>query len=186
MIARSKNKTAGFTAIEMVVVVGVITILAGIVLANMIPLLQDAKVARFGLELNQCKTALTKLYADVSLFPATPADATADPGLVTKPITPVLPNWKGPYISRWPQVSSLNGRFKYVYANINPTEFPNTNGIDDEVRIDVDQLPNSSAVILKTIDENFDDGNANTGLIHYRFTGGFYTVYFFVAEGPSW
>jgi general secretion pathway protein G len=102
---------AGFTLIEMMVVVVIIGVLAALIVPNVLGKLDEAKVTAARTDISTITQALKFYKLDNQRYP------TQDQGLqalVAKPTTePVPPNWK-PYLEKLP--NDPWGR-PYVYLN---------------------------------------------------------------------
>lgn len=85
--------TAGFTLIEMLVVLAIIGLLVGLVAPRVLNQLSDAKVKTAHIQIDSFKNALDLFYLDAGRYP------TANEGfavLVSRPAG--QGNWSGPYI----------------------------------------------------------------------------------------
>lgn len=65
------RKQKGFTAIEMVVVIGVMALIASAIAPSLLDLMIDSKVSRAKTEINQIANAVNKVYANDEEYPAT-------------------------------------------------------------------------------------------------------------------
>jgi general secretion pathway protein G len=103
---------AGFTLIEMMVVVVIIGVLAALIVPNVLGKLDDAKVTAARTDIATITQALKFYKLDNQRYP------TQDQGLqalVTKPTTePIPPNWK-PYLEKLP-----NDPWGRAYQYLNP------------------------------------------------------------------
>lgn len=110
-------RTRGFTLIEIMVVVIIIGLLASVVVLNILPNVDKAKVAKAKQDIGGLELALKEFYLDNSKFPTNEQGLTA---LVTQPTDPTIKNWKaGGYVER---ISKDPWGNDYVYA------FPGTHG----------------------------------------------------------
>lgn len=85
------SRTAGFSLLELIVVIAIITLLAGILTPLVKSSLDDAKVAKVVSLVDAVKKASMKYWYDTDLF------ATQDGLLVSTGVTPAS-KWKGPYL----------------------------------------------------------------------------------------
>ena len=93
-----RHRTAGFTLIEILVVVVILGILAAIVVPRVMERPGEARVTRAKQDIQGIVTALSLYKLDNFVYPSTEQGLDA---LVTKPSgQPEAPNWKGPYLDR--------------------------------------------------------------------------------------
>ncbi len=89
---------AGFTLVELVVVMSIIVILAGAVVLHVTRRVEDAKRARALQDISTLETALDLYAADNGSPPTTQQGLQA---LRSKPSSPPQPhNWNGPYLKK--------------------------------------------------------------------------------------
>ena len=81
----------GFTLIEIVVVLAVLTLLTGIAMPMVGATLRSADMAENSSEMASIRAAVINFYKDSSIFPGNLDDLVTDPG--------GLSSWQGPYIS---------------------------------------------------------------------------------------
>lgn len=94
-----KRLQAGFTLIEIMVVVVILGILAAIIVPKVIDKPDQARVVRAKQDINAIQSALDLYRLDNGSYPTTDQGLTA---LVTKPTTPPIPqNWH-PYLHEMP------------------------------------------------------------------------------------
>ena len=102
---------AGFTLIEMMVVVVIIGVLAALIVPNVLSRLDDAKVTAARTDIGTIAQSLKFYKIDNQRFPTQQQGLQA---LISKPsIEPVPPNWK-PYLDKLP--NDPWGR-PYLYLN---------------------------------------------------------------------
>jgi general secretion pathway protein G len=130
-LGRRVRRAAGFTLIEVLVVVLIIGILAAIVGPRVIGKTADARRTRVVADLRSIETALDLYKLDNGAYPTTEQGLEA---LVHKPtVGNIPPNWKeGGYLSRVP--ADPWGR-PYAYA------FPGTKGEFDLFSLGADGQP---------------------------------------------
>lgn len=108
----SPGRQAGFTLIEIMVVVIILGILAAIVAPNVIGRIDDAQVTRVQQDLRGIESALKFYRLDNFVYPTTEQGLQA---LVTRPADPNIRNWKtGGYLDRLPKDPWGN---EYQYQN---------------------------------------------------------------------
>ena len=102
---------AGFTLIELMVVLVIIGVLAALIVPNVLDRADDARVTAARTDVNNLMQALKLYKLDNQRYPTTEQGLQA---LVAKPTTgPVPPNWK-PYVEKLPQDPWRNA---YQYLN---------------------------------------------------------------------
>ncbi|MEM8710434.1 MAG: type II secretion system protein GspG [Planctomycetota bacterium] len=170
---------SGFTLIELVTVVTIVIILAGVVVPRVSGFSDKAKYAKAANDMKSIKRALEYLYQDVGYFPADAGNG-IDPGLNDASRVPAARrgDWRGPYIEAWPEVNPWGGAYRYRHRTVSYFDFDGVGGNEVEVVI----RDNLSTDIHLAIDEIIDDGSLSTGMA--RTENGFYRLY--VGEGRSW
>jgi general secretion pathway protein G len=99
---RSKQRQleAGFTLIELMVVILIIGLLATIVVQNLRSATDRAKRVKAQADIAQLKSGLDRFYLDAGGYPTTDQGL---PALVTAPTSGNVPHdWQGPYIEKIP------------------------------------------------------------------------------------
>jgi general secretion pathway protein G len=114
---RGRRRARGFTLIEIMVVVIIIGLLASVVVLNILPNVDKAKVNKAKQDIQSLELALSEFYLDNSKYPTTEQGLAA---LVTQPTDPTIRHWKeGGYLQR---VSKDPWGNEYQYV------FPGTHG----------------------------------------------------------
>lgn len=109
-----RSSQAGFTLIEIMVVVIIIGILAAIIAPNVIGRVDDAQIAAAKADLRAIENALKFYRLDNFSYPTTEQGLQA---LITRPNDPNIRNWKsGGYLDR-KQVPKDPWGHEYLYQN---------------------------------------------------------------------
>lgn len=95
MPRRTPRRTAGFTLIEILVVLVILGLLAGLVGPRLFGKVDSSKVKTAETQVKMLKTALQTFRLDVGRFPTTDEGLAA---LAAKPEGSDLPAWAGPYL----------------------------------------------------------------------------------------
>jgi general secretion pathway protein G len=90
---RQENEQAGFTLVELLVVLGIIALLAAVVAPQVIRYVSDARVETAKVQLKNIESALELYYLDAGQYPTTEQGLSA---LVAAPAG--VEAWHGPYI----------------------------------------------------------------------------------------
>jgi general secretion pathway protein G len=140
---RRNNREAGFTLIEIMVVVVILGILAALVAPNVISRIDDAQINRAKQDVRAVESALHLYRLDNFRYPTTDQGLDA---LVNQPADPSIRNWKqGGYLDKIP-VDPWGTPYEYLY--------PGQNGEFDVYTLGADQQPGGEGI-------NGDIGNWN-------------------------
>ena len=143
-VAAARRRAAGFTLIEIMVVVVILGILAALVLPNVMGRIGQAQGTKMKADIQGYETALSLFKLDNFKYPSTDQGLEA---LVRQPADPSIRNWKeGGYI-RSLKKDPWGNNYQYVY--------PGTHGSDyDLFTLGADNQPGGDG-------ENADIGNWN-------------------------
>jgi general secretion pathway protein G len=143
-VAALRARAAGFTLIEIMVVVVILGILAALVLPNVMGRIGQAQGTKVKADIQGYETALSLFKLDNFKYPSTDQGLEA---LVRQPADPSIRNWKeGGYI-RSLKKDPWGNNYQYVY--------PGTHGTDyDLFTLGADNQPGGDG-------ENADIGNWN-------------------------
>ncbi len=86
---------AGFTLVEMLVVLAIIGLLVGLVAPRVLGILSDAKVKTAHIQIESFKNALDLFYLDEGRYPTTSEGLAA---LAIRPSDDDSSSWNGPYL----------------------------------------------------------------------------------------
>lgn len=121
---RMSSSRSGFTLVELIIVMAIIGILAGVVLVNVGPRREHAMQTRALSDIKEMDATLEMYHADNGVYPSTQQGLQA---LITQPSTPpAARNWQGPYIRNRKRVPIDPWGNEYVYVcpgQENPTSF---------------------------------------------------------------
>jgi len=139
-----RARAAGFTLIEIMVVVVILGILAALVLPNVMGRIGQAQTTKVNADIQGYETALSLFKLDNFRYPTTDQGLEA---LVKQPADPSIRNWKdGGYI-RSLKKDPWGFDYQYVYPGTHGTEY-------DIFTLGADGQPGGE-------DENADVGNWN-------------------------
>ena len=140
---RRPLREAGFTLIEIMVVVVILGILAALVAPNVISRIDDAQINRAKQDVRAVESALHLYRLDNFKYPTTDQGLEA---LVSQPADPSIRNWRqGGYLDKLP-VDPWGAPYQYLY--------PGQNGEFDVFTLGADQQPGGEGI-------NSDIGNWN-------------------------
>ncbi len=143
MADRRHRREAGFTLIEIMVVVVILGILAALVAPNVISRIDDAQINRAKQDIRAVESALHLYRLDNFKYPSTDQGLDA---LVTQPADPSIRNWRqGGYLDKLP-MDPWGAPYQYLY--------PGQNGEFDVFTLGADQQPGGEGI-------NSDIGNWN-------------------------
>jgi general secretion pathway protein G len=119
-LAASRARAAGFTLIEIMVVVVILGILAALVLPNVMGRIGQAQSTKVKADIQGYETALSLFKLDNFKYPTTDQGLEA---LVKQPADPSIRNWKeGGYI-RSLKKDPWGNTYQYVYPGTHGTEY---------------------------------------------------------------
>jgi type II secretion system protein G len=131
--AARRTAQRGFTLVELMVVVAIIALIAGIIIPNYVHARRQASVSDTEANLKQIATALELYFTDNLQYPAG-NDADVDPAL--------FGGTDNPYLNSTP--TDDVGRLDYVYTLSTPTGQPPTYLVQDPATYDPASLSNLS------------------------------------------
>lgn len=105
---------AGFTLVELLVVLGIIALLTAVVAPKVIRYISDARIETALVQLKNIESALELYYLDNGQYPSFDQGLQA---LVTAPAS--MPTWRGPYIKT---TSGIQDPWKQTYGYRQPGE----------------------------------------------------------------
>ncbi len=118
---RRQSRSAGFTLIEIMVVVVIIGLLAAMIVPNVMRRVEDARVAKARQDIQALTTALTMFRLDNFKYPTTDQGLQA---LVQRPADPSIRNWKqGGYIQEGSLKDPWGNDYQYVYPGTHGREY---------------------------------------------------------------
>jgi general secretion pathway protein G len=121
LAARTPRAAAGFTLIEIMVVVVILGLLAAFVTPSVIRRIDDAQIAKAKQDIRAYETALSLYRMDNFKYPTTEQGLQA---LVVQPNDPSVRNWKpGGYLSGGLRKDPWGNDYKYVYPGQNGLEY---------------------------------------------------------------
>ena len=110
-IAGGRRAEAGFTLLELLVVLAILGLLAAIVAPQVLRYLGTSRTQTAKVQIENISAAVDHFQLDVGRYP-TPEEGLD--ALVKQP--PAAPNWNGPYLKKSSALQDPWGQ-KYVYAN---------------------------------------------------------------------
>ena len=110
-----QKKEAGFTLIEIMVVVIILGILTAIVAPNIIGRVGDAQISAAKQDIRNIESSLRLFRLDNFNYPTNEQGIKA---LTAKPVGQNTRKWKGPYLNRMP-VDPWGKQYLYMYPGLN-------------------------------------------------------------------
>ena len=118
---KSRNRKRGFTLVEIMVVIIVLTILAAAIIPNLTGRTDDARVARARSDVANLETTLEQFRLDVLRYPTT------EEGLVVlrePPQSDDAVRWKGPYLKKPVPLDPWSNLYVYISPGVvNPDSY---------------------------------------------------------------
>ena len=115
------HRTAGFTLLEMLVVLVIIGLLAGLVGPRLFSKVDDSKVKTAQVQIKMLKGALEAMRLDISRFPASEEGLAI---LYSKPSSePLKSLWKGPYLDEAVPLDPWGNPYQYSRQGSNGMPF---------------------------------------------------------------
>ena len=131
LIQRSRRSDAGFTMLELIVVVAAIAILAAILTPMVLKLIDDSRVSRAQSEAQSIATALSALYKDTAMWPYTNANGPAGNSVSrligSDNVATGAASGAGSGAANWGQYGTAKRMGDFLYWN-NPDDNSNANG----------------------------------------------------------
>lgn len=118
----SARRPSGFTLIEILVVITVIAILAGLVTPMVFGHVSDARITEARAQIESFGLALESYRLDNDYYPSTEQGLNA---LVTRPVGPSAPrNWRGPYLRKGVPSDPWGRPYRYLSpGTVNPQTY---------------------------------------------------------------
>ena len=136
--ARSRRRVAGFSLIELMVVIAIMGLLATVVAVNLMGRTYDAKVKKVMADFDSWKKAIQLFKLDMGKYPQNKEDLWTPPGGAK--------NWKGPYLEGTPPCPQdpwgndyqyqLQSSSKYVVTSYGANGAPGGQGEDQDLTTD--------------------------------------------------
>ncbi|MGH8103394.1 MAG: prepilin-type N-terminal cleavage/methylation domain-containing protein [bacterium] len=121
----SLRGSSGFTLIELIGAVAIISILAAIIVPNVFSQIRKSRVSRVLSTTEDVRRSTLAFYADNDRWPAEPVTDGAMLALLIDPGAS-FPKWRGPYLNKAPKVRAVDNRFADLYNG-----FLMVNDLDD-------------------------------------------------------
>jgi len=113
---RSRNRTRGFTLVEIMVVIIVLTILAAAIIPNLTGRTDDARVARARSDVANLEMALEQFKLDMLRYPTTEESLAV---LRELPQSDDSMRWKGPYLRKPVPLDPWGNPYSYTSPGLN-------------------------------------------------------------------
>jgi len=112
---KKQKRDAGFTLIEIMVVVIILGILTAIVAPNIIGRVGEAQISAAKQDIRNIESAFLLYRLDNFSYPSNEQSIKS---LVTKPVGQNTRNWKGPYLNRIP-IDPWGNQYLYMQPGLN-------------------------------------------------------------------
>lgn len=106
---RDTNRKAGFTLVEVLIVLAIISLIVGLVAPRVLGYLASSRVKSTHVQIDSFKSALELYYLDAGRYPTTAEGLTA---LVAAP--PNATGWAGPYLRGAIPADPWNNPYRYA------------------------------------------------------------------------
>ena len=160
----------GFTLIEMVVVIAIITVLAGIITPNALKVIDNANRSATVADWQAIKTSTIAFENDTGVFPNDNCHGALSAN--TNCVGGSYAGWAGPYIEKWPARNRWGGIYvlrvgDYITWSDADSNINSNPSIPDSAFITLDDIPLSIRILME---ESIDGvsiagvgcGNGNT------------------------
>jgi len=181
---------SGFTAVELLIVVATIAVLAAILLPKITTLIAERKAMRDLVTINRIVNGLGKFYEDCGTYPTEMKGLIEVDGTNTLNGSDMSQCWHGPYIDKQlisgssTDIQGAFGTADHISLEISPNNGDlNGNGNSNDYAIKVTGVPEPMAKYLeRKIDNDDPSTGAKTGKWIYTCNGGVCTCQFIFRE----
>jgi len=164
-MSRKKYQQQGFTLVELIVVIAIISVLAAVIAPSAFRAIEKAKCSRAIAESKVVKTAAFAYYTDTDFWPPQYRLTTALNPFLTDP---GVEGWEGPYVEKW-STHPWTGHIGW-----DPTIDLDASGSEDGCVVFDDDRPGGGAgsnlgriprSSMQRIDASIDDGDLSSGYV---------------------